>query len=292
MINFRDDAAHLTLWKAKINLEFHFGSEASTVACFQRAVNSVDHFKLCEHMIDLYKRKGDWDIAEKFVELNLKKSNKGKRSWSLYIEFLHERLSSTQDEEAQQAIESKIAKTLSRAKQSLSKMDYTYLLTQKAINEFKSLEQERGQTSFNSLVASNPNRTDIWIVYLDMMVKYCQEHEKTRSLFNRVVSQKIKPKSMKTVFVKYLNFEKEHGDAAKVANVKRLAQKFIEEQIRKKGEAGSEEDNDQQQAGPKASKRKAKFDAKYKDEDGSEDDQADGQMASEGQSDDEDGIGI
>jgi hypothetical protein len=54
------------------------------------------------------------------------------------------------------------------------------VLIQKAINEFKNAESERGATSFAQLVASNPMRTDIWIVYLDMMIKHGDEPDKTR----------------------------------------------------------------------------------------------------------------
>lgn len=246
-------------------------------------------------MIDLYKQKGDWKIAEKFVELNLKKSNKGKKSWSLFVAFLYEWLLITADEQKEQEIESKITKTLSRAKQSLNKMDYTYLLTQKAINEFKNGELERGQTSFNSLVSSNPNRTDIWIVYLDMMIKYCAEHAKTRQLFNKVVSQKIKPKSMKTVYVKYLNFEKEHGDEQKVSNVKRLAQKFIEEQIQKKGQDESEEEGQP----PKYINKGQKMNGEYKNAKKNHNDDANemqeedsDQVQDQFDSDEEDGVGV
>ena len=53
VINFRDDRAKLTLWKAMINLEFYFGDEESTVKVFNAAVNSCDHFTLCTHMTDL-----------------------------------------------------------------------------------------------------------------------------------------------------------------------------------------------------------------------------------------------
>ena len=53
VVNFRNDASVLSLWKARLNLEFHFGDEKSTVDLFKQAVNSADHFKLCTHMTDL-----------------------------------------------------------------------------------------------------------------------------------------------------------------------------------------------------------------------------------------------
>lgn len=53
VVNFRNDASRLTLWKARLNLEFYFGDEESTIKVFKKAVNSCDHFRLCKHMVDL-----------------------------------------------------------------------------------------------------------------------------------------------------------------------------------------------------------------------------------------------
>jgi hypothetical protein len=55
-------------------------------------------------------------MAEKFVQLNLKKSKKGKMSWSLYISFLYSWLLTLDESKAQQDVENKITKTLERAK--------------------------------------------------------------------------------------------------------------------------------------------------------------------------------
>lgn len=53
VINFRDDNARMALWKARINLEFHFGTPKSTADLFKLAINSVDHFKMATHLISL-----------------------------------------------------------------------------------------------------------------------------------------------------------------------------------------------------------------------------------------------
>lgn len=53
VVNFRNDDSVLNLWKARLNLEFYYGSEETTRKMFLEAVNSTDHFKLCTHMVDL-----------------------------------------------------------------------------------------------------------------------------------------------------------------------------------------------------------------------------------------------
>ena len=227
-----------------------------------------------------YCSKGDFEKAEFFVKINLKKSRKGKKSWSNYIKFLYKWKTSlkkeddadsdrmeeegedSDDEEATGAnkqtteeieqkegeIEQKIESIVSRAKQSLPKKDFTFFQVQKAIEEFKAGDIGRGMTSFEQLVTKLPKRTDIWMVYLDMMVKYSNDVTRTRELFDRVVGIKFKPKCMKTFFVKYLEFEKGRGDSKRIELVKAAAARFIQEQIslRRRQEEGDEESEEEE----------------------------------------------
>lgn len=148
-----------------------------------------------------------------------------------------------EDGAKQQEVEAKISKTASRAKQSLNRKEFIFFEIQKSIEEFKTGFLEQASTNFERLLASNPKRTDMWFVYLDMMVKYNQDLVKIRDLFDRAVGMNFKAKSMKTLFVKYLNFEKKNGDDRRVEMVKRAAGRFIEDQIRKRqGDDGDEEE--------------------------------------------------
>lgn len=44
-------------------------------------------------------------------------------------------------------------------------------IVQFALHEFKSGEPQRGQTMFESILTNYPKRSDLWSVYLDMMIK-------------------------------------------------------------------------------------------------------------------------
>lgn len=150
------------------------------------------------------------------------------------MKFLYSWLENSEDEESQQKVEAKISKVVSRAKQSLNNKEFTFFQIQKSIEEFKTGFLEKASTNFEKLISKSPKRTDIWFVYLDMMVKYNEDLAKVREVFDRAVGMNFKAKSMKTLFVKYLNFEKKKGEAKRVELVKKAASRFIEEQIMKK----------------------------------------------------------
>ena len=44
-------------------------------------------------------------------------------------------------------------------------------IVQFALHEFKYGEPQRGQTMFESILTNYPKRSDLWSVYLDMMIK-------------------------------------------------------------------------------------------------------------------------
>ena len=55
--------------------------------------------------------------------------------------------------------------------------------------EFKYGDKERAKTLYEKLLSSYPKRTDIWSIYIDMLIKYVPEPLiAARYLINRVVS--------------------------------------------------------------------------------------------------------
>lgn len=65
---------------------------------------------------------------------------------------------------------------------------------------------------FEGIVSSYPKRMDIWAVYMDMEVKYGGSENKAqaRHLFERCLANDQimkKPKKMKLVFQKYMEYE-------------------------------------------------------------------------------------
>ena len=70
---------------------------------------------------------------------------------------------------------------------------------------------------FEGIVTNYPKRMDVWSIYMDMEIKYGGDNNQTqaRHLFERCLDVdeiKRKPKKMKLVFRKYMEFESAHGN--------------------------------------------------------------------------------
>lgn len=123
-------------------------------------------------------------------------------------------------------------------------------ITQFALLEFKLGDAERGRTIFEGIMDSYPKRLDLWFVYVDQEIK---QHNVTgvRGLFERMLAGRLSSSELslstqgrastkltsfilaliekgKSVFKKWLAFEKEQGDEAGVENVKEKAMAFVE----------------------------------------------------------------
>ena len=77
---------------------------------------------------------------------------------------------------------------------------------------------------FEGIVSNYPKRMDIWAIYMDMEAKYCGDNkQQARHLFERCLKNEHiqkKPKKMKLVFQKYMEFELQNGNKK---NVEKLA---------------------------------------------------------------------
>lgn len=88
--------------------------------------------------------------------------------------------------------------------------------------EFKLGDSERARTIFEGIVDSYPKRLDLWWVYIDQEIRV-QNIVGVRALFDRVLATKLSSKKTKSLFKKWLAFEKQHGDDAGAEAVKQRA---------------------------------------------------------------------
>lgn len=98
--------------------------------------------------------------------------------------------------------------------------------------EFKYGDAERGQSMFNSILDNYPKRTDLWIVYVDILTKL-GDVDNARKTFEKATSLNLNPKKMKSLFKKWLDFEKEHGDASLCEVVKQHAVQYVQQRTAK-----------------------------------------------------------
>ncbi|CAF4860426.1 unnamed protein product, partial [Rotaria socialis] len=65
------------------------------------------------------------------------------------------------------------AKTiLDKSFASLSSTDHVEMINKFGQLEFKYGDKERAKTVYEKLLASYPKRTDLWSIYIDMLIKY------------------------------------------------------------------------------------------------------------------------
>lgn len=136
-------------------------------------------------------------------------------------------------------------KLLLKSLDSLPDRHHLTVISQFAQMEFKHGSTERGKNLFESVLANYPRRTDVWMIYLSFLVKYCnprreeeKEGKKTnpstisqdttesiRSVFERVVNSGINPRKLLPILKKYLEFEEKIG-SDNLSNINRIKQRI------------------------------------------------------------------
>ena len=91
--------------------------------------------------------------------------------------------------------------------------------------EYEYGSADRGRIVFEELLATYPKKSDIAHVYVDKEIKE-GHYKEARSLFQRLVTHKYNMKNMKTLFKKFLDFEKRHGTQAGLEEVMEKAKQF------------------------------------------------------------------
>jgi rRNA biogenesis protein RRP5 len=73
----------------------------------------------------------------------------------------------------------------------------------------------------------NPNRTDIWSLFLDFEIS-AKRYDEVRNIFERVCSLKLSSKKMKNFLKRFITFEEKYGDEDGVNLVKQIAKKYVD----------------------------------------------------------------
>eukprot|EP01071_Lankesteria_metandrocarpae_P002551 Lankesteria_metandrocarpae@DN2405_c0_g1_i1.p1 len=95
--------------------------------------------------------------------------------------------------------------------------------------------EERSVAMFENLVGTKPKRLDLWNLYFDSLIKMLASKsknnkssvDKIRRTFERASSTDLPPFKMKSIFTRWLAFEREYGDGDGEESVKQAAQDFV-----------------------------------------------------------------
>jgi len=221
-IHYREEGERFNVWMAYLNLENMYGepTPAEAVAkLFQKAVNAADGKKLHLSCVAMYERSEKPELAEQLLKAACRKYSMSAKVWLRHIEHL---LTRGKGDNAKALMD--------RSLQSLARRKHIKVISRTALLEFKIGDAERGRSIFEGVLNNFPNRVDLWSIYLDQEVKL-GDVERTRGLFERVTCLALPARKMKTLFKRYLEFEKDHGDEKHNEHVKSKALEFVEHNL-------------------------------------------------------------
>ncbi|CAH6944398.1 protein RRP5 homolog [Phodopus roborovskii] len=215
-ISFREEQEKLNVWVALLNLENMYGSQESLTKVFERAVQYNEPLKVFLHLADIYTKSEKFKEAGELYSRMLKRFRQEKAVWIKYGAFVLGR--------SQPGASHRV---LQRALECLPTKEHVDVICKFAQLEFQLGDAERAKAMFENTLSTYPKRTDVWSVYIDMIIKHGSQKE-VRDIFERVIHLSLAPKRMKFFFKRYLDYEKQHGTEKDVQAVKAKALEYVE----------------------------------------------------------------
>ncbi|XP_026215037.1 protein RRP5 homolog isoform X2 [Anabas testudineus] len=215
-ISFREEQEKLNVWVALLNLENMYGTEESLKKVFERALQFCEPVPVYQQLADIYTKSNKTKEAEGLYKTMVKRFRQNKAVWLSYGTFL-----------LQQGQGDAASAVLQRALKSLPSKESVDVIAKFAQLEFRYGDAEKGRTMFDKVLTSYPKRTDLWSVFIDLMVKHGTQKE-VRALFDRVIHLSVSVKKIKFFFKRYLEYEKKHGTPQSIQAVKEKAMEFVE----------------------------------------------------------------
>ncbi|XP_062865750.1 protein RRP5 homolog [Trichomycterus rosablanca] len=215
-ISFREEQEKLNVWVALLNLENMYGTEESLQKVFERAIQYCEPMAVYQQLADIYTNSNKIKEAESLYKNMVKRFRQEKAVWQSYGAFL---LRQGQSDAANALLQ--------RALQSLSNKEHVDLIVKFARLEFQYGNAERAKAMFDKVLSSYPKRTDLWSVFIDLMVKQGSQKD-VRALFDRVINLSMSVKKIKFFFKRFLDYEKKHGTPESIQTVKQKALEYVE----------------------------------------------------------------
>ena len=240
VVSFTSEMEKLNLWKSFINLEFNYGSGKSLLDIYRQASCACGLEHICQHLLALFKAKGMFEAGDFYVKDLLKKSKDRFLAWKIALGFYVDWREQHKDKEGEREAEEQVKEILRRALQSLPLNRHIEFISQYAKLEYHCNALDTARMNFENLLSNFPRRNDIWSVYLDYEMKYAQDVEYARTLFERVTSIKKSLKQTKFFFKKFLDFETKFGDKKTQKAVMAKAKEFVDNYVAQ--HPGDEED--------------------------------------------------
>ncbi|XP_034457166.1 protein RRP5 homolog isoform X2 [Hippoglossus hippoglossus] len=215
-ISFREEQEKLNVWVALLNLENMYGTQETLKKVFERALQFCEPMPVYQQLADIYAKSDKTKDAEGLYKTMVKRFRQNKAVWLSFGSFL-----------LQQGQSDAAAALLQRALKSLPSKESVDVIAKFAQLEFRFGDVEKGRTMLDKVLTSYPKRTDLWSVFIDLMIKHGSQKE-VRVLFDRVIHLSVSVKKIKFFFKRYLEYEKKHGTPQSIQAVKEKAMEFVE----------------------------------------------------------------
>ncbi|KAK1442092.1 programmed cell death protein 11 pre-rRNA processing protein rrp5 [Babesia gibsoni] len=224
-IDFREMLERQNLWVAYLNMECLFGDKVKEV--FQESLRFNKPKVMYLKMLNIFIKSKRLEDAVEVCKMAIKKLGTSKKIWNAYLRLLYQHVGDFN--EAREVY----SKCMSR----IPKHKSVYMTTSTALLEYKYASVDRGQMMFENLLLENPKRMDIWMQYICAHIKFhlnddskkqSESFRAIRNLFERIITLDLKPKKMKVIFQKWLDFECNHGNEKSKQRVQQKALEYVE----------------------------------------------------------------
>ncbi|XP_048361288.1 protein RRP5 homolog isoform X2 [Sphaerodactylus townsendi] len=215
-ISFREEQEKLNVWVALLNLENMYGTEEALMKVFERAIQYNEPLKVFQQLADIYANSEKYKQADDLYNTMLKRFRQTNAVWVKYATFLLKR-----------GLVEAAHRLLPRALKCLPNKEHVDVISKLAQLEFQFGDPEHGKAIFENTLNTYPKRTDIWSIYIDMVIKHGSQKD-VRDVFERVIHLSLAPKKMKFFFKRYLEYEKKYGTAETIQAVKAAALEYVE----------------------------------------------------------------
>uniref|UniRef100_A0A1B6G243 S1 motif domain-containing protein n=1 Tax=Cuerna arida TaxID=1464854 RepID=A0A1B6G243_9HEMI len=214
-------AERLEVWTALLSLENLFGTQESLKSSLDEALRNNDEFSVFSKMLKIFSDSNKPQETEQLVQRMLRKLQGSSKCWLLCCSAL-----------MRCGLTDKSRNLLHRAVAAIPTKEHVNLLCKFALLENQYGFGEQAQTLFEHILTSYPKRTDVWSVYVDMLVK-SDKIDVARQVLERASRQKLPARNMKTLFNKWINFETKYGSPEKEEHVRKLAEAYVSDIIEK-----------------------------------------------------------
>jgi rRNA biogenesis protein RRP5 len=203
LINISKTDEKFNIWVAYLNLENLYGNNNSFQKVLDRAKEVCDKKSLYKHLIQIYMSSDKYEDANEAYKLLTKVYFDDYDIWKDYIEFLFQAKEKNASNEILEPKEG-----LNKSMQVLPKKNHLDIMSLYGQLLYKYKHNEEARNMFDNILKNFPKRKDIWFVYIDKEIKFGQNIEKVRQIFDRIFEIKFKINDLKSIMKKSLEFEK------------------------------------------------------------------------------------